>query len=601
VEPHRVIGRYALFDAIAAGGMATVYYGRLIGAVGFTRTVAIKQLHPRFSRDPDFVSMFIDEARVTAHIRHPNVVPVLDVVKHDRELYIVMEYVLGVSLAWLLRTARDRGDRVPIDVVSGIVCDCLEGLHAAHETRDERGERRGIIHRDVSPGNIMVGRDGIARVLDFGIAKAVGRAQVTRTGEVKGKPSYMAPEQLRGGHVTRATDIHAVAVTTWEALVGTRAFSGPPMDVVRQRQRGGSIPPASELDPELERFDPLLARGLAFDPEDRWPTARAMADALRDLQPPANAEAIAAWVEREAETMLDQRGRRAAALESGVSPTEIRAAIQADWNAETPMFNPSPRAASGADERGTTDDAGDLPSSRDAITISERDLVRDQTPTRVDPPSAALGPRTPAGSAHETLPDSADGPASDEPTAEMPDSATPPLPIEAAEVGEADDETATVPRSSTVGDEGQDSATWPSGGTSPPWQHETTPLAGRRSTRRSPAMGTLVVAAIAVALIAAVLVLARGPATTEEPTGAREPATAPEPESTASSPPELNVTAAAAAPTPPATVQASKTAAAHHGTTKPSTANRPRSKPKPTTEAASSGTDDPFDKLGGRH
>ncbi|MBW2527569.1 MAG: serine/threonine protein kinase, partial [Deltaproteobacteria bacterium] len=437
MEPHRIIGRYALFDAIAAGGMATVYYGRLLGAVGFTRTVAIKQLHPRFSRDPDFVSMFIDEARVTARIRHPNVVPVLDVVKHSRELYIVMEYVLGVSLAWMVRTTRERGDRVPIDVVVAILCDCLEGLHAAHETRDDKGELLGIIHRDVSPGNVLVGRDGIGRVLDFGIAKAVGRAQVTRTGEVKGKPSYMAPEQLRGGHVTRATDIHAVAVTLWEALVGTRAFSGPPLDVVRQRQRGKRIPRASDLDPELAPFDSLIARGLDDDPQKRWPTARAMAEAMRAIRPPAGAEAVARWVEQEASTMLDERGRRAASLESGVSPTEVRAAIQADWNAETPRFA-ADEATGGAPARDhdpPSANADREASSRDAITLSERYLLPQETPTRVEPSSQGARGAVSATPTEPVEPPSDDGPEieirEDDPTTVAQEVATPRLPVEA--------------------------------------------------------------------------------------------------------------------------------------------------------------------------
>src|SRR5690606_1097022 len=142
-----------LYQPISAGGMATVYYGRLLGPVGFARTVAVKQLHPQFSRDPDFVSMFVDEARLAAKIRHPNVVPVLDVVQVGRELYLVMEYVLGASLAELLRRARDRGERLPPAIVAAIVSGCLSGLHAAHETTDEGGRSLGIVHRDVSPAN----------------------------------------------------------------------------------------------------------------------------------------------------------------------------------------------------------------------------------------------------------------------------------------------------------------------------------------------------------------------------------------------------------------------------------------------------------------
>ncbi|MBW2523534.1 MAG: serine/threonine protein kinase [Deltaproteobacteria bacterium] len=339
MKPHHTIGRYALYDAIASGGMATVYYGVLGGPVGFARTVAIKQLHPRFARDPDFVSMFIDEAQITAHIRHPNVVPVLDVVKHGRELYVVMEYVVGVSLALLLSRARSRGRRMPVDVAVGIVCGCLEGLHAAHEVRDEKGEPRGIIHRDVSPANVLVGRDGTPRVLDFGLATAARRTQITRTGQVKGKLGYMAPEQLRGEAVTLTTDVHAVSVVLWEALVGARAYAGKPFEVLARRQQGRPLPPVSHVHPDLARLDEVLARGLAPTPAARWPSARAMAEALRAVERPASPDAIAAWVMEEAGELIDQRERKAASLEAGASPTLVRAAIRADWRDDTPVLS----------------------------------------------------------------------------------------------------------------------------------------------------------------------------------------------------------------------------------------------------------------------
>ncbi|HEY2366157.1 MAG TPA: serine/threonine-protein kinase, partial [Polyangiaceae bacterium] len=208
----RVVGRYALYEEIAAGGMATVHFGRLLGPVGFSRTVAIKRLHPQFAKDPEFVSMFLDEARLAARIRHPNVVPTLDVVATQGELFLVMDYVQGESLSRLIRATRERQQRIPVRYVASIITGALHGLHAAHEAKNERGEPLRIVHRDISPQNVLVGSDGVARVLDFGVAKAAGRFHTTREGNVKGKLPYMSPEQLRGQLVDRQTDVYAAAV-----------------------------------------------------------------------------------------------------------------------------------------------------------------------------------------------------------------------------------------------------------------------------------------------------------------------------------------------------------------------------------------------------
>src|SRR4051794_38844344 len=181
----RIVGRYAFYSEFAAGGMASVHFGRLLGAAGFARTVAIKCLHPQFAKDPEFVSMFVDEARLAARIRHPNVVQTLDVVQSDDELFLVMDYVHGESLASLLKRAHAMGRKVPLRIAIKIIQHSLFGLHAAHAATTERGEPLHLVHRDMSPHNVLVGVDGVARVLDFGIAKAGGRVQVTRDGQVK--------------------------------------------------------------------------------------------------------------------------------------------------------------------------------------------------------------------------------------------------------------------------------------------------------------------------------------------------------------------------------------------------------------------------------
>jgi serine/threonine-protein kinase len=306
----KLVGRYALFDEIACGGMAAVHVGRLVGPVGFSRTVAIKRLHPQFAKDPEFVTMFLDEARLAARVRHPNVVPTLDVVASQGELFLVMEYVQGESFARLLHVAKSNGQRIPRDIVCAVLASVLHGLHAAHEAKSERGEPLGIVHRDVSPQNILVGVDGIARVLDFGIAKAAGRAQVTREGQVRGKMAYIAPEQLQHGSANRKADVYAAAVVLWEALTGERLFLSDSEAATIARVLTGEVAPPSSLVPDIPpELDAVVMRGLARDPATRYETARDMARALEACSAPTTATRIGEWVEMTAGTALAVRAR----------------------------------------------------------------------------------------------------------------------------------------------------------------------------------------------------------------------------------------------------------------------------------------------------
>ncbi len=328
--PARIVGRYALYAEIASGGMATVHFGRLLGPVGFSRTVAIKRLHPQFAKDPEFVSMFLDEARLVARIRHPNVVPTLDVVATDGELFLVMDYVQGESLSKLVRGARQRGQRMPPRIVATIISGALHGLHAAHEARNERGEPLHIVHRDISPQNILVGTDGVARVLDFGVAKAAGRIQTTREGQLKGKLAYMAPEQL-SGEVSRKTDIYAAAVVLWEALTGRRLFKGENEAAVLGKVLHDTIDPPSRftIDPAttldaaqlhgLEELDRVTLRGLERDASKRFSTAREMAIAVENCVGLASPTEVGEWVERSAQEVLSRRAERVAEMESSSS------------------------------------------------------------------------------------------------------------------------------------------------------------------------------------------------------------------------------------------------------------------------------------------
>jgi serine/threonine-protein kinase len=307
-HPPVLIGRYAIFEEIARGGMATVHIGRLCGPGGFTRTVAVKRLHPGYASNPEFVAMFLDEARLAARIAHPNVVATLDVVAAKGELFMVMEYVHGESLSNLLRAARTRGDRVPVEISTQIAANVLLGLHAAHEATSPEGAPLGLVHRDVSPQNVLVGADGVARLIDFGVAKAVQRMRETRDGSVKGKVSYMSPEQLSGMEVDRRTDIWATSVILWEALAGRRLFDYEELGAIIAAALGGGVEPPSKHNPDVSpALDTIVMKGLAVRPDDRWSTAQEMALALEEAIPPIAPRTIAKWVEATAEERLRKK------------------------------------------------------------------------------------------------------------------------------------------------------------------------------------------------------------------------------------------------------------------------------------------------------
>jgi serine/threonine protein kinase len=322
--PLRVVGRYALYNEIAAGGMATVHIGRLLGPVGFARTVAVKQLHPQFAKDPEFVSMFLDEARLAARVQHPNVVATIDVVATDGELFLIMDYVRGESLSKLLRTARKAGQRIPPRIAASIMCGFLHGLHAAHEAKNERGDRIDLVHRDVSPQNVLVGADGIPRVLDFGIAKAAGRIQVTRDGQIKGKLAYMPPEQLSGRELTRAVDIYASGVVMWETLTGERLFKGETeSETLAKILRDPVVPPSAVVPGLTTAFDAPLLKALSRDAKQRHATARALAFELEKCVGVASATEVGEWVENMVGTILSAREDQIAEIESNSTSLRV--------------------------------------------------------------------------------------------------------------------------------------------------------------------------------------------------------------------------------------------------------------------------------------
>ncbi len=311
-EPEgRRVGRYVLYGELAAGGMATVHLGRLVGSAGFSKTVAIKRLHQHLASEPDFVTMLIDEAKLASFIHHPNVVSSLDVISEGDEILLVMDYVEGETLSRLLGYSR-KGEPLrspPLSVIVRVLTDVLAGLHAAHTAKTHGGRALQIVHRDVSPQNIMVGIDGIARVLDFGIAKAAHRHHVTQPGRIKGKFAYMSPEQVRGNPVDARTDVFAAGVVLWECLTKRRLFASSDKDGI-PRVLTAVVPPPSSHNPDVPRaLDRVVLKALSRDRDARFSCAAEFADALSATAEQSSSVEVGRWVAAAAKRTLEQRSR----------------------------------------------------------------------------------------------------------------------------------------------------------------------------------------------------------------------------------------------------------------------------------------------------
>jgi serine/threonine-protein kinase len=262
--------------------MATVYLARLSGVGGFQRFTAIKRLHPHLAREPEFIEMFLEEARLAARIHHPNVVPILEIGTSEEGYYIVMEYVEGDTLGRLLARSAQSGLRLPTKVGLRVIIDMLAGLDAAHELKDDDDNPLGIVHRDISPQNVLVGVDGSARLSDFGVARATSKLSTTRTGQLKGKLAYMAPEQAKGARdIDRRADIFAAGVVLWEVLACRRLFKGDGEADTLNRVLNEPIPPVRSSAPMVPAaLEAVVARALERDRTKRYSTAAEFADAL---------------------------------------------------------------------------------------------------------------------------------------------------------------------------------------------------------------------------------------------------------------------------------------------------------------------------------
>jgi serine/threonine-protein kinase len=312
------IGRYELLLPIGTGGMATVFLGRATGVGGFERDVAVKVIHAHLRSDEESKQLLLEEARLAARIRHANVVPVLEVGDDPFGIYLVLDYIEGDSLAGLMREVKAAGQKIPLPLVARILLDAIDGLHAAHELKDEGGKPMGLVHRDFSPQNILIGLDGVTKLADFSVAKAGDRAIRTRTGLVKGKIGYMSPEQARGHQVDRRCDVWAAGVVAWELVAWRRLHKNSDAVATLLNIVTEAPPLLGEVMPDAPKgLEEAIFKALAMDASARTPSALALRKdleaAFRAIGPIADAREVGEY----ATTIFGQklRERSEAALE----------------------------------------------------------------------------------------------------------------------------------------------------------------------------------------------------------------------------------------------------------------------------------------------
>ena len=278
-------GKYEVLELAGEGGMAKVYRGQTHGAAGFTRPVAIKRVLAPLSQNPEFLKMFVEEARVVSELDHPNIAQIHDF-DRDRsgEYYLVLEWVEGMTLAEWRQGYREHGNHTPWTLTAAIGIEVLEALHAAHVREDAEGRPAPVFHRDVTPQNVMLSNCGVVKLTDFGLARAMDRSSITKPGFVKGKISYLAPELTYEAEPSAQTDVFSVGVVLWEVLAGEKLFKGEdPLKVVGTI-RDMEIPDLAQFRDDLpDRFREIIHRALRRNPNERYASSREMARELAGL------------------------------------------------------------------------------------------------------------------------------------------------------------------------------------------------------------------------------------------------------------------------------------------------------------------------------
>jgi serine/threonine-protein kinase len=317
-------GKYEPIQPIGRGGMASVWLGLTHGEAGFRRKVAIKRVLQHLTHDEKFEKMFVEEAHIVADLNHPNVVQIHDFGREaEGGYFIIMEWVEGVNLVEWVRAYAAAGEKPPWTLCAAIAIEVLRALSAAHQRCDEAGRPVPVIHRDVTPANILIGDNGCVKLTDFGLSRAMDRPRTTDPGTVKGKVAYIAPELLDGDKIDPRCDIYAVGVVLWEAVCAERLFGGAGTDVdIALRVLEGAIPWVSELNPEAPpELDEILNRALSRRPRDRYPRAMAMVDALSSLLRKQAAPTDGAAIARSVRECRKRLPIAPAEAEAGDAPT----------------------------------------------------------------------------------------------------------------------------------------------------------------------------------------------------------------------------------------------------------------------------------------
>jgi serine/threonine-protein kinase len=349
-------GRYQLLRKIASGGMGQVLLAKK-GQGEFEKLVVIKRILPHLVEDEEFFTMFKDEAKITMRLDHPNIARINEFGVEHGVHYIEMEYVAGEDVRRLARRAAAANRGIPIGVILRIIADAAAGLDFAHKARDAKGQPLNLVHRDVSPQNILVGFDGSVKLIDFGVAKAAGRAQHTATGILKGKFPYMSPEQARGEELDPRSDVFALGIVLWELLTGRRLFKGENDLAMQRLVLACQVPAPSSVEPSVPAgLDPIVLKALAKDPADRYPDAAAFRMALEDFAlangiPSSSAHLSAFMHELYAERIAKETDPRSLEEDSGLTDLDV-GGLAAQGGAATVLDrNRQPRGPSGVETR----------------------------------------------------------------------------------------------------------------------------------------------------------------------------------------------------------------------------------------------------------
>ena len=331
-------GRYQLLKKLASGGMGQVFLART-GQEGFEKLVVLKRILPHLVEDEEFFTMFQDEAKITMRLNHPNIAQIFEFGEERGIHYLVMEYIAGEDIRRLTKRVAAAGQNLPLGVILRVIADAAAGLDYAHKGKDSKGVPLGLVHRDVSPQNVLVGFDGAVKLIDFGVAKAAGRAQHTATGILKGKFPYMSPEQADGLEIDARSDVFALGIILWELLTNKRLFKGD-SDVMTQRLvKLCQVPPPSQIDPTLPPdLDGLVLKSLAKRAEDRYPDAAAFRLALEEFAMkksiPASSAHLVAFLQPFYADRMNLEAN-SASLDDLTSETDL------DWNGSAKTAQPS--------------------------------------------------------------------------------------------------------------------------------------------------------------------------------------------------------------------------------------------------------------------